>query len=628
MPLTHDSATHWNRRSLPCLLAFVPEKGGKAVAMLAALLCVLTLTLAAAPPPGAQSFYVDPARGDDTNGGSVDRPFRTLSRALAVVDARVKQGIRADKIFLRAGVYRNDTTATKWRLNLRGTPDDYAMISAMPAGPNTPGAVQRKAGQWYENVVFDDAQTITTRWTPVPDRPNLWQTRPGFVMLEWTHQNLWPWVGPHLKITDRDSTPLTTSFTVAPYMLLQDGAPMLWADMLAELTEPGYRTYDQATGTLYVRPFGDKDPNGSKFESWYGGDEKNGELLLLDGEGRAFFDGDMQYAAIRGCEFRMFTRIFEFHRLKYESESERAVQRNVLFEDNLCRYGWMHILLDGNTVFARENGLILPRYADRSDWHVRNNVFYRPAREVFQVHGDNHIFEHNDVIEHGGPWAGPAAVVSILNARNSRNIRVRHNYIEGHGDNRWHGGSVFMIEVEKGHADASGDCHYGGQTYEYNLFANVTSGSTLFLGKGDCRLTNITVRGNIFTGHRGGPTIRLTSPHANLRIEDNIFHAQQTAIGIAETFHKHPSTITIRNNIFANSKTAIDPRLPAPGISIDRNQFSGNAPAGENPILSDPEFRDPSRFDFRSAAAAKAGPYARPEQSRTVTEWWRGKAAR
>jgi hypothetical protein len=562
----------------------------------------------AAASPGSRSFYVDPSKGSDRADGSLASPFQTLEKALAEVDSRVRTGIRSDKIYLRGGVYRNDTPLTKWLLNLRGTPDDLAVLSAMPAAPNTPGAVRRKTGLWYERVVFDDAQRIATPWKPVPGKPNVWQTKPGFVKLEWTHQNLWPWRG-RITLTDRDATPQTTAFTVAPYMLLQDGEPLLWADSPEEIREPGIRTYDQSTDTLYVRPLGDRDPNSCRFESWYGGPEPNGDLLLLDGEGRSLFDGTMEYAAIRGFEFRMFTRLFEFHRLRYKSESDRAMQRNVLVEDNLFQYGWMHLLLDGNTVFAREDKEILPRYSDRSDWLVRHNVFYRPARECFQVHGDNHVFEHNHIVEHGGPWAGRAAVVSIVNTRNSRNIKVRHNFIDGNGNSKWHAGSVFMIEVAASHADAAGDCRYGGQTYEYNLFSNISRGTGIVLGKGNCRLTNITIRGNIFAGHNDDPAIAVGSPQANLRIEDNIFYKTKKAIATTTTpelkFDAKPSTITIRGNTFVSNGAAIDPLLPRLAedglIRIDANRFfnNGDPPAGSNVTEGDPGFKDPAGFDFR-----------------------------
>jgi len=88
-------------------------------------------------PAQSRPFYVDTARGDDNASGELDKPFRTLRKALAVVDKRVQSGVRSDKIFLRGGVYKHEQPLAKgepvYQLNLRGTADDPAVLSAMSA---------------------------------------------------------------------------------------------------------------------------------------------------------------------------------------------------------------------------------------------------------------------------------------------------------------------------------------------------------------------------------------------------------------------------------------------------------------------------------------------------------------
>ena len=56
------------------------------------------------------SFYVDPVKGDDSNTGSLEDPFRSIDKALLVVGERVKQGTLSDKIFLRAGCLQGHIT--------------------------------------------------------------------------------------------------------------------------------------------------------------------------------------------------------------------------------------------------------------------------------------------------------------------------------------------------------------------------------------------------------------------------------------------------------------------------------------------------------------------------------------
>lgn len=616
------------------------------------LLSVAVCNISWETPPEPTTFYVSSSKGDDTGLGTEKQPFKTLDKALEVVAHRVKQGIRSDKIYLREGRYKKLSTTTLYRLELRGTPDELAELSAMPCKPNTPGCVQRKSGKWYENVVFDDAWQITTPWEKVAGREGVWKTNPGYTRLEWTHQNIWPWVRTEkgFPITDQDSTPKTTLFTVAPYMVLQDGKPLEWAQYLDSVNRPGQRTYDHETGELYVWPYENKKPDGCKWESWYGGAEDyEPGTLHLDGEGRALFDGNMEFAVIRGFEFYVFNKIFEFHRRKYDSEAERVIQRHVLMEDNLFRYGWMHILLDGNTVNEPQKDVVLPRYHDRSHWTVRNNVFFRPSRECFQVHGDNHLFEYNDIVDRLGPWAGPAGVVSAVNTRNNRNTIIRYNHFYRQGHSKWPRGSVLMIEVggkaqatanhhEEGHSDGTGDYIYGGQTYEGNIFEDI-HGPVMVLGKGGVRMQNITVRNNIFMNGTG-PAIRLSSPHQNLVIAHNVFYNQDAAISLSgdkayvASYRKLPSTVAIRGNIFAHNRITIDTALLIPGSGSDlhvvHNLFFQNqqAPVGELATTADPRFRSVERLDFRPEEGGPQGPthyfgpYPRSGRFPGGTDWW------
>jgi len=140
----------------------------------------------------ASIFYVDQAKGDDKNSGIISAHFQTLHQALKIVDNRVQHGIYSDTIYVRAGIYKSNKISTIYKLNLRGTHENYAMFSAMPATPHSPGAVQRKSGRWYEKVVFDDGYKITTKWEKL-DNSHIWKTKPGYTNLEWTNKNLWPW---------------------------------------------------------------------------------------------------------------------------------------------------------------------------------------------------------------------------------------------------------------------------------------------------------------------------------------------------------------------------------------------------------------------------------------------------
>jgi len=605
---------------------------------------VLLFSGACLADSGAQVFYVDPSHGDDSSSGDIDAPFQTLQKALALVGTRVCRGVVSDKIFLRQGVYRNNLDQTIFSLNLKGTAEDYAMISAMPCTPDTPGAVQRKSGQWYERVLFDDAYRISTRWERLVGNPNIWVTKPGYHRAAWRKKspgNRWSYIY-SVRFIEHAEKPKEDLFTLAPYMLLQDGEPLLWADRLEQMKGPGIRGYDQEEDRLYIWPRRNKNPNTCVIETWYGGpDDERKELR--HGEGRAFFNGNMKYACIRGIEFRMFIRLFEFSRRPYKHASEIVNQHHVRFEDNLCRYGWQHLILDGNIVNSKDPKVLGPLFKHRSHWHARNNVMFRPSKESFQVHGENHIFENNEIIEHGGPWAGPAAMVSSVNTRNMRNVTVRNNFILGQGTSPWRAGSVFMIETGGGHADARGDYIYGTQTFENNLFALITKGTAIVAGKGGVRMHNVTIRNNVFMGNQGSEAIRIASPHTNLRIENNVFYDQRFPIAIVDNprekrmvYETLPSSVRIRHNIFMNDRETIDRRFfAAPAgsdIIIDSNLFHRNqGPAvGTGVVQGDPRFRNPAAFDFGlkqgSAAiidSAVLGPHGPGKDVPSHLAWWR-----
>jgi len=604
----------------------------------------LALTAPSPDKDTSKIFYVDAKRGNDSYNGSIDTPFQTLSKALDTVRERVSHRILSDKIYLRGGIYRNEPEKTViYPLELKGTSKNYALLSAMPAKPHSPGAVQRKSGRWYERVVIDDGFVIDTPWTRLKNNKNIWITHPGYPLAEWN--NALVKRAETVEITDKDKTPETTLFTLAPYMVLQDNKPLLWADNISELRSPGMRTYVQATDSLYIRTIGDIDPNYARIESW---------TSAFPSRTRAIFDGNLEYAAIEGMEFRLFTRLFAHH-LAYKSEKDRIIQRSVRIKDNEFDYGWIHIFTDvgGHNFqgyFKPKWGPLAPHFDDISGWVVTNNIFYHASREIFQPHGPNHIFEKNSIIEYGPPWAGRMAFTSAVNTRNTENAIIRDNFIHGLGNNKWWGGGgIFMIELSSHHQTESGDCIYGGQTFENNIFVNLTRGNGIYLGRGSCRMKNITIRNNIFKYNTGSAAILITTPHTNLSIHNNIFYEQHKAIyvynesGKVDSFGttplgttRLPSSISIRDNVFMKNQLTIDPKLlhlsKKNNIIIDRNLFYSNKglPVGTHPVNGNPMFLAASKLDFHtkmgSACVLKdehdIGTYNAQESVGILQKWW------
>ena len=613
--------------------------------LLAILSCVVLSTMLLAEDQKAikqNTFYVDAVNGNDDNIGSITTPFSTLNKALNVVSYRVNHGITSDKIYLRAGVYKNDGFSnqkrdyTLYNVNLKGTVTDPSVISAMPCKPGTAGCIQGKSGNWYEKVVFDDGYTIPSGiWKRY--NQNIWYASPGYINSKWGGSS--PGKKGHgiSWMAGANSDYLT----IGPRMLLQEGKPFFWKDPWPDynplgkkynpapavgpesvLTGPGMRTFDQDSGILYIWPFEDKDPNTVKMESWKG--------TTQDVRFRHMIEGSMEHVEIKGIEFRLFTSLFQADLL--------GNYRYVKWEDNIFAYGWKHLLSDPQNISLEQRNLLL-------DWEVRYNIFYRPSREVFQVYGDNHIFEFNDIIEHGGSWAGGAAMVSAINIRHMNNALIRGNYIN-HLGNKWHSGTAIMVEADTEQRDDNGNCVYGGTTIENNFIGKMQGGVGIYLGRGGCRMKDITIRNNVFAVNPGnvryklGLAIEITSPHNNLQIHNNVFYDQKKVFRVRNDrggmkLEDMQSSISIRDNIFMNSNygggSVIHSRLSAVA-EIGRNIFFNNrgSPVGKNAIVADPLFNGPSAFDFTLKAGSPAiqkgpdiGAYGFGEEVPLDTAWWR-----
>ncbi len=582
-----------------------------------------------------QFFYVDDTIGDDNNDGSVSLPFKTLSKAVNVVSDRVDAGFLSDKIYLRAGTYRNNGFTTNawerdyimYNVNLKGTTSNPSIISAIPCSTNNPNGIRSKDGKTYEKVILDDGYVLPSGiWTVYSG--DIWQANPGYINYKWS--NLALMAGAN-----------TEYLAIGPRMLLQEGEASRWqdiwlnynpitdpydpnpiVDVVAALTEPGTHTYDQTTGILYFRPYNNVNPNNVTLESWKG--------KTPDCRFRHMFEGEMEDVEIKGLEFRLVTSILR-------SADVYSSYQNITCEGNKFSYCWKHIFADSDDPTLIQGKI-------RDNWKVRYNVFYRPTREVFQIFGNNHVFEYNEVIEHAGPWVGAAAMTSVVNARHMPNAKIRYNYVRGEG-NKWHAGSVFMIEADTKHQDANGDCFYNGQTYENNFIGDMDGGTGIYLGRGGCKLSNITIKNNVFAYNKGegipynvSEAIRITSPHNNLNIVNNVFSDFKNAITVRDdrgnlSLESIPSTINVTKNLFSNNNLTVHTRLSTLA-TVDNNLFfnngsNGNKTSGTSIIIDDPKYVSPVDFNFSLQNGSPAiqsnidlGAYEYGTQVVPGTDWW------
>ncbi|MBN1673822.1 MAG: right-handed parallel beta-helix repeat-containing protein [Kiritimatiellae bacterium] len=565
-----------------------------------------------------QAFYVDAAKGGDENPGTLAAPFRTLRQALGVVNTRAAAGVRSDKIFLRGGVYKEEKPAKQgeglYQLNLRGTPADHAVLSAMPSEPNAPGAVQRKSGRWYERVVFDDGQVVKGPWEKVPGTAHIWTCKPDFKNSGWIRGD---------KFVKQRYGYSTRTRPGAQFCVLQDGEALLWANQVTagskrlcnlylndlesvKALEPGYRAYDVDEATLYVWLHGNKNPNECLIEAWTGL------------RGRNIFNGDLVHATVRGMEFRLFENVL-VPRAKYE---EARTLQHVLWEDTDFFYGFRGIMYD--IAKYEEEITYTPKfrnvsYRESHHWHIRHNRFYRVSGECLQVMGEGNIVEYNDFIEKAHPCFGPKSWVSCCNWRSCTGLIVRGNYIYGNcPDSKSGGGYTFVFESVPPIALRQGPPPRDGEfIFEYNVFLNNSStgqrAAVLELGKGTGVFKNMVIRHNIFANSRARNTVGVSTPHENLLIHNNVFYREPCAIGYTgygkagdkrKLFGDLPSTVCIKDNIFVGCETTVHEKIAMPKatdrVMIERNLFFECEPLGRSAIAGrDPLFRDPAKLDFR-----------------------------
>ena len=72
----------------------------------------------------AKDIYVDANRGDDTNPGTLDKPFQSIQQASNAM-------AEGDVCTIRAGVYRETLAPTADQLTLRNYENEYVLITGL-----------------------------------------------------------------------------------------------------------------------------------------------------------------------------------------------------------------------------------------------------------------------------------------------------------------------------------------------------------------------------------------------------------------------------------------------------------------------------------------------------------------
>jgi hypothetical protein len=622
----------------------------------------------------SKKFYIDPVNGDDGNLGTINKPFRSFQAGLDTVSKRVDFGITGDKIYLRKGIYKQ-TESTKralYHFNLKGTPKNRTVISAMPAKPHSKGAVQRKSGKWYERVIFDDSSEIKSGWQKVESNSKIWKVKLPYKDVKYSLEMVGKLVR---QAYNQDSIffkngkqirwgSINQYINPAPFMMLQNGKPLKWSSTISGVKEPGTRYYDYQKHEIYIRPYQDIDPNTVVFETWNSHPNQRWH--------RTFIHGEMEYVNFEGFEFRLFHKIVQKgvtidpeYRKKYpkawnqigSGNDEKNIKikkykyRYVTFEDIDYKYCMFHFFGEFKEIEHRD------KWTNVAFWTIRNCRFFYSPRELLQLICPDSVFEYNEVYE-PHPRYCPINYVSVCNIRRMPRLIIRRNLFFGNNlgekDFKNKGGPFILWETRRHHRLAgSYDFYNEGAVIEDNFFLQTKIEPFIVMGRGGVRMRNITVRGNIFMDSDTSG-ILLVDPHINLRIHNNIFYKCNTGIDAVDTFRKNigdrmiyfgntkafhlKNTAKIYDNIFMECRTSMHKFIyhstnPSDKIEVIRNLFydSGRA-RGLDKIKGNPLFKSPDEFDFRLTAGSPAiidhhdiGVYDFDSPIKDGTDWWRYK---
>ncbi len=471
------------------------------------MLLVIVLMFGCSPVSvPADTYYVDAPNGNDLDTGTIEQPFKTLTKGFSVLQA-------GDTLILREGIYiDNGFSDNQYKR-------DYELYTVDLQGTKeSPITIKTIFGEY---VVIDDSYQIPSNiWSLY--QGDIWVGDPGFVQQKFGQDYV----------------------TMGMRLVLQDDEPLLMVNSVQELTE-GSRYYDEATGRLYVWLYDNKAPQDVLLDSWKG--------QHADARFRHCFGGRMEHVIFKGIEFKGFYSIFK------PSLEEHIVNQTLDYLTfKRCDFIFGYRVFFSDTT---DHTLITNPH---QEWVINDCNFISIAAEIFQVQGDGHKFKDNTITDaHNSKWYGDYAGQGCINPKHMNDVKIKGNYIQSSGEYPKPGtGVVFEMDPEQ--ADENGDCVYTGAKIKENVFDNFIAGNPIYLGKSGCRMSGVVIKENVFSDINDNAII-ITCPQKGLKIKDNKscniskwdVKAEDSRGPI--TFESMENTIEIKDNIYGGR--GVQPRV-------------------------------------------------------------------
>jgi len=600
----------------------------------------------------AATIYVDANLTSDCTSSSYSSANRNCTgsdgNAYNDFQEACSAATASDDITIRGGVYRR---SGGYDCLLDATSGNHIIVTAQTCSANAPGCVQRLDDNWYENVVFDGGRITAETWTTTNSSNvykatvNFWTTSAAWITDAVTLAGTNTTGGSPYAVANNASNYGFTNFAPGPYRLLTDGQPSRWLDWDYTLTTDqntdrlsslaGSHSYNKTTKILYVHARNNEDlrTSGTLIETWEDSD--------------SWLRCRCDYVDFRGFVVRLWMLTWPLVNNDLTSYQTNVTYEGIVWVDNLS------MIQDPRgmrfTEFAGEvTQTGATTYALRSAVSFRYSHFIRASREIFQFHGDDNVFQYNNVFDKTSQWSGGFDSFPGTNTRNNEASIIGENWFHGHIDS-YRTAVIINTETTTEHDNVTenGNCQFNNQIFRGNLITEFQRSGSMIVGgvsslDGHCALTNFDTTRNIFYNLNTSSNTDAIDIRSNLvggsDFSRNLFYEKSGGDTIEMPSGSRAATLTndltFDRNLFYNQDTVFNARVcNATGVTLTNNLFNGNNSngcTGTGSVTSAPTFVDVERLDFRPASAGSAqvitgddiGPYNQGEATPTGMDFW------
>lgn len=257
-------------------------------------------------------------------------------------------------------------------------------------------------------------------------------------------------------------------------------------------------------------------------------------------------------------------------------------------------------------------GVALKKGSQQDHIVIENNYFHNMSGPAIGGYScDNLIIDSNEITEvnvgegPGSRGSGEAISLTDIHTFEIRNNHIHHTYKEGIDPKESSNGRIYKNHIH--HIARIGiylDA-WNGPEHDIDIYQNVVHhngghGISLAIEQKEGSLKNISIYNNIVYNNGGGGIVissyDFPTPRENIKIVNNVCYNNKYGIGIGDVLVEDS---IIRNNICSKNQIYQIASESPSMVTIEHNLIDGSTQVyGDNAIIGDPRFVDPSGADF------------------------------